>query len=247
MRIKAVIFDWAGTVVDFGCQAPVAVLKEIFLRRGIALTDAEARAGMGLPKKEHIRQICAAGGYDLDVEALYADFEPAQLDTIADHSHVIEGVPETAEALRHLGVKIGSSTGYTRAMLDRVLPVAAREGFVPDSSVTPDETCGGRPYPWMCYVNAMRLGVYPLEAMVKVGDTPVDMEEGRNAGMLSIGVIDSSNEVGVRAEAFAALSDRERDALRVAARRRLLDAGAHHTIDALGQLIPLLRTLGRLD
>ena len=53
-RVKAVILDWAGTTVDFGCQAPVRVLREIFDAARVSITSEEARENMGLAKRDHI-------------------------------------------------------------------------------------------------------------------------------------------------------------------------------------------------
>jgi phosphonoacetaldehyde hydrolase len=57
MRLRAVILDWAGTVVDFGSRAPVTALQCVFANAGVPVTIAEARESMGLAKKEHIRTI----------------------------------------------------------------------------------------------------------------------------------------------------------------------------------------------
>src|SRR6202030_2304221 len=129
--VKAVIFDWAGTTVDHGSLAPVRVLQEVFARRDVAVSEEEARRDMGILKKDHIRKILfeievarrwriAIGKEpsEADVESLFADFVPAQLECIVRHSQVIEGVAETVARLRKRGIKIGSTTGYTRAMLD---------------------------------------------------------------------------------------------------------------------------------
>ena len=53
--VKAVIFDWAGTLVDFGSIAPVIALSELFAKHGVSLTADEVRAPMGLLKRDHIR------------------------------------------------------------------------------------------------------------------------------------------------------------------------------------------------
>lgn len=89
-RIKGVIFDWAGTTVDFGCTSPVSAFKEAFRRAGIDVTDEEVRAPMGLLKRDHIKSMLAmpriaqalqdkygAAATDADAEKIYADFEPA--------------------------------------------------------------------------------------------------------------------------------------------------------------------------
>ena len=54
-KIEAVIFDWAGTTVDFGCFAPVNVFIEIFKEVGIEVTMEEARLPMGMLKWDHIK------------------------------------------------------------------------------------------------------------------------------------------------------------------------------------------------
>jgi len=64
------------------------------------------------------------------------------------------------------------------------------------------------------------LNVYPPAAVMKIGDTCIDIEDGRNAGCWSVGVIDSSNEMGLTAAALAALPDQELQARREAVRQR---------------------------
>ena len=49
-----VIFDWAGTMVDFGCRAPVAALLEAFKIQGVEISEAAARADMGMAIGTHL-------------------------------------------------------------------------------------------------------------------------------------------------------------------------------------------------
>lgn len=198
--IQAVILDWAGTTVDFGSNAPAAVLRDLFMEFGTAISMAEAREAMGYPKRDHIAAITRIPrlrDLALDVDAIYAAFIPRQLDAVIQYSDVIEGVPAAVEKMRSRGYKIGSSTGYTRPMLDLLVNHAAGQGYRPDANFTPDETGGvGRPAPWMAFANMRALGVYPPSHCVKIGDTPSDIEEGRNAGMWTIGITDTGNEAG---------------------------------------------------
>lgn len=235
MKIRSVIFDWAGTVVDYGCRAPVAVLHRLFGMRGVELRPDEARHAMGLLKRDQIREIlrlprvseawAAHFGVtpaEADVEALFTGFLPLQLECIEEYSDVIEGVPETVAQLRAAGITIGSTTGYTRAMVSRILPKAASQGYAPDSVVTPDDVGAGRPAPWMIFQNLKQLNAYPPAACVKVGDTPSDIAEGLNAGVWTVGVIESSNEaaaVGVEGAA-----------------ERLRQAGAHRLVRTISEL-----------
>jgi phosphonoacetaldehyde hydrolase len=237
--IKAIIFDWAGTTVDFGCQTPVLVLQKIFARAGVPLEPAEPRHAMGLAKKVQIREICrlarvseawrcvhGAAPSEADVEKLYSEFLPIHLECAGRHSAVIDGVREVVDTLRCRGLKIGSTTGYTREMLRPILEKAALGGYQPDCSVTPEEVGAGRPLPWMLFENMRQLGVYPPNACIKVGDTPSDIEEALNADMWAVGVVASSSET----RAYSA----------EAARARLAAAGAHHVIDTLAELPALV-------
>ena len=221
--IQAVILDWAGTTVDFGSRAPVAALQQAFQTAGVAVTAAEVRQHMGVLKKDQIRFICAGPRVnsewkqvhgqppsESDVERIFVDFLPKQAEILAEFSAPIPGVCETVEAWRSAGLRIGSTTGYTRELLDIVLPVAARLGYSPDASVTPDEVGGGRPKPFMCYRNAILMGVFPLWQCVKIGDTPSDVAEGSNAGMWTIGLTATGNEIGLSHEEWEALAPEER-------------------------------------
>ncbi|MBY0507610.1 MAG: phosphonoacetaldehyde hydrolase [Bryobacteraceae bacterium] len=256
MKLRAAIFDWAGTTVDYGCFAPVRVLEEVFAAAGVPITAAEARASMGLAKHDHIRSIVreprvaeawrkkhgVAPG-DAEAVRLYEHFVPLQSARVAGDSAVIPGAAAVVARLRDRGLRIGSSTGYTRAMLDLVLPGAAAAGYAPDTSVTPEEAGGGRPAPWMLFENLRRLGVYPPRACVKIGDTVSDMEEGVNAGMWTVGVVDSGNEIGLTPAGFAALSEAERAAVRAPAAERLRAAGADFIVQDLSELEAVLEQL----
>lgn len=241
-RVTAVIFDWAGTTVDHGSLAPVRTLQKLFARHGMAITEEEARRDMGVHKKDHIRALLratrgAAPG-EAEVDALFAAFIPMQMDCLAAYSGVIPGVAATVDALRARGVKIGSTTGYTRPMLELLLETAAAQGYQPDCALCPDDTVAGRPWPWMCYLSAIRLRAYPMHTMVKIGDTLSDIEEGLNAGMWTVGIARTGNMIGLTAEKFAGLPAGEQTMRLEAARRKLSEAGAHYVADAVGDCMP---------
>jgi phosphonoacetaldehyde hydrolase len=261
MKLAGVILDWAGTIVDHGSRAPVETLRVIFENAGVPIEIAEARASMGLAKRTHIAAILElprvrASWRDkhgalpsvADADALYAQFLPRQLAGLEHHSEVIQGVPQAAERMRSRGMVIGSTTGYTRLMLRYLLARAADQGFQPDVSVCPDDVPQGRPAPWMCYRNAMELNIYPLWGMVKIGDTPVDIEEGLNAGMWTVGITRTGNEVGLTAEEWENLFHPERLPLLAVAEQRLLAAGAHYTAGSLSECDSILDEIqSRLD
>ena len=227
-RVSCVVFDWAGTTVDFGCFAPLGAFMRVFEEAGAAITAEEARVPMGLPKRDHVRELLKlprvsalfAEKYgrawnEEDVERLYAGFVPALMSTLKDYCEPIPGVVETVAELRRMGLKIGSTTGYTKEMMDIVAPGAAARaarGYAPDSLVTPDETGAGRPAPYMIFRNMEKLGVYPPANVVKAGDTLADVREGKNAGVWSVGIIEGSSELGLSRDECAALSSPQRSA-----------------------------------
>jgi phosphonoacetaldehyde hydrolase len=198
--ISAVILDWAGTAIDYGSFVPIAVFLRLFAGRGVVIMPEDARAGMGLMKKDHLRTILArptvrsawqsvhgAPPSEPNIDGLFEQFIPLQTAVLKEYAEPIPSVIEATVELRKRGVKIGSTTGYLRAMMATLAPIAAAYGYHLDCIVCPDDVPTGRPAPWMCFMNAMRLGVYPMAALIEVGDTPVDIEEGLNAGMRTVG------------------------------------------------------------
>ena len=244
--IKAVVLDWAGTTVDFGSFAPAAVFVRLFESRGIQISDADARSGMGLMKKDHLRAILArpavaaswlavhkAPASEADIDALFTSFVPMQLAVIKEFADPIPGLLDVIAHLRDLGIKIGSTTGYLRSMMDELAPEAARRGYAPDAIVCPDDVPAGRPFPWMCYQNMAQLGVFPQAAGVKVGDTIPDIEEGLNAGMWTVGLSLSGSLVGLSEADVQALTPDQRRAAAGRAAEQLYRAGAHYVIEGI--------------
>ena len=252
-KLKAVVLDWAGTTVDFGSLAPVRALQSVFGAAGVQLSDDELRRDMGLPKKEHIRRIFSLptlrdawearygrAPIDTDNDEMYRKFIPEQLSCLGEYSDLIPGALECAKRLRQRGLKIGSTTGYTRAMLDLLLQKSAKAGYEPDCSFTPEDVGAGRPGPFMIYAVAICVQVYPLAAIAKIGDTPADIEEGLNAGTWCIGVAGTGNGIGLSREEFNALPATERQSRLTDARAELEEAGAHYVIDTLAELDAVL-------
>ena len=255
-EIRLVVLDWAGTTIDFGCMAPAGAFVASFAAKGVAVTFAEARGPMGLHKKDHLRAMLrtesvstkwrAATGRDwteTDVDDLYRDVTPRQVEAAAKYSDLIPGVLSTLAELRGRGLKIAATTGYFRAAADVVLAAAKRQGYEPDFAICADDVPAGRPAPWMIFRCMEALAVYPPAAVVKVGDTVTDIEDGRNAGCWSVGVVDSSNEMGLTEAELGALPPPELDARRERVRTRYRDAGAHGVLPRVTDLPELIDEL----
>lgn len=258
-RLEAVIFDWAGTLVDFGSLAPTQIFVEAFATFGIAITLVQARGPMGLSKRDHIRTLLEEPSIraqwqqrfgttpgEQDIDALYQRFMPMQIQKVGDYSQPIPGAVETLAWLRAQGLKIGSCSGYPRQVLDVLLPLAAARGIAPDHVVAGDELpAGGRPGPYMALANVLALKIGDVRACVKVDDTTPGIEEGRNAGMWCVGISLAGNEVGLTEEALGRLPPAEVDALRETAAQRLYAAGAHLVIDSIADLPRALQEIAQ--
>jgi len=235
-RIDAVILDWAGTTVDYGSFAPVNALMVAFEAFGIKASVEETRAPMGLPKRKHIEKMLENMGRSYtqeDVGQIYSNFEPALFEVLGKHADPLPGVIEAVEQIREMGVVIGSTTGYTQAMMDVVVPLAKEKGYAPDCVICPDDCKGvGRPYPYMLWCNLEKLGIASIHHALKIGDTEVDMQEGKNAGCLCVGVLKGSSMLALN-------GDEE------IARQKYMEAGADYVIEDIGALPALIKSLNQ--
>ena len=254
--LKAVILDWAGTMVDYGSFAPTAVFLRLFENRNVKITAADARSGMGLMKKDHLRTILARplvadawksahGGpaSEEDIDGLFEDFVPLQISVLKEFAEPIPGALAVVKEMRERSLKIGTTTGYIRSMMEILAPQAKENGYEPDCTVCPDEVPAGRPYPWMCYQNAIQLGVFPLQAFVKVGDTLPDIEEGLNAGMWTVGLSLTGNLLGLKESEVDALLPEERIRALKKNEAQLYQVGAHYVIDGIWDLPDVLNDI----
>jgi phosphonoacetaldehyde hydrolase len=245
--VQAVILDWAGTVVDHGSRAPMGAFQRAFAQMGVEISIADARGPMGMAKADHIRMVGAAVGAawrakhgrdfnEADVQAIFEVFEPMNVASVADHAALIPGVKAALDALAARGIRIGSTTGYTRPIMAVLAPLAAAQGFVPEVTVCAGDLAAGRPAPLQMWHAMAAMGIWPAASVVKVDDTPPGIGEARAAGTWAVGLALTGNIVGLSAEALAALPEAERAAHRARATAEMLAAGAHLVIDSAADL-----------
>ena len=257
-NLKCAILDWAGTTMDYGVYAPAVVFIEVFKRQGVEITMEEARAPMGAHKKVHIqritempavarrwREIKGRNVTPRDIDRMFEEFVPLQLECLGQYSKLIPGTLEVLADFKKRKIVTGSTTGYTRAMVDINLREAQKQGYTPDCTVAADEVPAGRPFPFACWKNAIELQVWPVDACVKIGDTVPDIGEGLNAGMWVIGLALTGNEVGLNEEEVAALESEDRRRRLQQARDKLAMAGAHYVVDGIWDVPPVIDEINR--
>jgi phosphonoacetaldehyde hydrolase len=247
--LQAVIFDWAGTIVDHGSRAPMGAFVKAFAAFGVDISIADARGPMGMAKRDHIRMIGQAPAVaaaweqkygrlfgEADIDAIFEAFEPMNIAAVRDHADFIPGALETVARLKAAGLRIGATTGYTRPIMEELMPIAAARGYRPEITVCAGDLATGRPSPLMMWHAMAQMGIWPAHTVVKVDDTLPGIGEGVAAGTWTVGLALSGNMVGLSAEELAALSEAERNRLREQAGAAMRAAGADIVIDSVADL-----------
>jgi phosphonoacetaldehyde hydrolase len=248
--VKMVIFDWSGTILDYGCYAPAITFVEVFKRHGIDISMDQARGPMGLKKIDHIRTILQQNEIsslwqhvhnkmwtETDVQDIYEkDFVPTLLECVADYTELIPGTLETADALKSRGIKIGSSTGYSSEVMEINLREAKKQGFNPDTNFCTSDVSAGRPEPWMIFNNMQQARIFPSQAVVKVDDTKPGIIAGLNAGTWTIGLSKTGNEVGLNLKELNALPADETKRKVEKAAKGLSQVGAHYVVESISDV-----------
>ncbi|HET6573332.1 MAG TPA: phosphonoacetaldehyde hydrolase [Fimbriiglobus sp.] len=256
--VRLVVFDLAGTTIDYGCQAPVGAFVAAFAGRGVAVTPEEARGPMGLHLKDHIRAMLQTRAVDQkwqaavgrpwtedDVEGLIRVAVPLQVEAARRFGLLVPGAQKCLAKLRRRGVKVATTTGYFREAAEACYAALRSQQFEPDFTICADEVPTGRPAPWMVLRAMEALDAYPPAAVVKVGNTIADIKEGCNAGVWSVGVTDTGNEMGLTHAEFSRLNGSERIQARGAVKARLFAAGAHAVVHSVADVPDLLDRIDR--
>lgn len=255
--VKAGIVDCAGTIVDYGSCAPAGAFVELFGRHGVSVSLEQARGPMGKEKKDHIRvlgqlpevteQWRRLQGRELteeDIDLLYEEFIPLQLQALPRYGELIPGTLEFLAAMKGREIKVGATTGYNREMTALVLQKVREQKFVSDAAVCAADVAAGRPAPWMIFRCMELLDAYPPESIVKIGDTIPDIEAGLNAGVWTIGVTKTGNMLGLNRGEVEATDDETLERMLLAAATSMQQAGAHYAVPSIGDCIAVIDEIG---
>ncbi len=255
MKYDGIILDWAGTTVDYGCFAPVKAFIEAFEAFCITPTLEEVRKPMGMLKIDHVRTMLSMERIsqlweekygrpwtEEDVNKIYKLSESKILEIVEQFTDPKPYVLETIAELRKMGLKIGSTTGYTDEMMEIVVPAAAEKGYAPDYWVSPDAVDGcGRPYPYMIFKNMQELKLQDVSRVMKVGDTVADIKEGKHAGMVSVGIVEGSSVMGLTAEEYEAMPEEVKETLYHQVAGIYYAAGADHVVRDIREILYLMK------
>jgi phosphonoacetaldehyde hydrolase len=254
--VKAVILDWAGTAVDYGSIGPAAVFAEVFHQHGVSVSLEEIRQFMGLMKRDHIAHMCGLPSIsqqwlsrhgrlptEADIDSMYRETEKRMSDAIARHAGLIPGLLDTMHYFRKHRIKVGTSTGYTTPMMTSLVSAARKSGYLPDTIVCASDVPRGRPFPYMCYLNAIRLEIFPMEAVVKIGDTLADIHEGLNAGMWTVGVTKTGNEMGLTEMEAQCMPPETLEQKLKAIENKFRNEGVHFTAEGIYQCSEIIEKI----
>jgi phosphonoacetaldehyde hydrolase len=120
--------------------------------------------------------------------------------------------------------------------MERLMPLAAAQGFVPEVTICAGDLAAGRPAPLQIWSALAQMGIWPASSVIKLDDTAPGIGEARAAGCWAVGAALTGNNPGLTAEELARLPPDQRSALRRAASEPLLRAGAHLVIDSIAEL-----------
>ncbi len=186
-KFQLLVCDIAGTILKDNYEVANSFSK-VFDHHGIPATLQEINQLMGVHKVEAMERILELHRPEAPNSLAYEmalEFESYMIDYYRNSPDValFEDVTETFEAIRRLGLFIGLNTGFpdsiTQTILTRTKLVEHR---LVDCVVSSDQVPAGRPSPWMIKQLMADVKVRDERLVVKIGDTPVDILEGRNAG-----------------------------------------------------------------
>jgi len=221
--IKMVVFDMAGTTVDEN-NLVYKTLRKIINAAGFNFSLEQVLAeGAGKEKRAAIKDILALAGSQSDdslVNRIYDSFV-SEL-AIAYDNFDIKPQPGAEEVFKYLKEKeilVVLNTGYNQDTADSILQKLDWQiGLQIDELITASNVTNNRPYPDMIWLAMKEFRITDSNEVVKVGDSIIDIEEGKNAGCgLSIGITTGAHTY-----------------------QQLASANPNAIINNLGELLPLL-------
>jgi phosphonoacetaldehyde hydrolase len=190
------VFDWAGTLVDRGSSLPIKAMKDAFTYHGYEVSERAIREFMGMSKKEHINsviQVNFPNDKELTTDQIYGTYrvyESGLLGMNPKYSELIPGAKDTIKRIRDMGHIVGTTTGYDATIAARISKLAAMQGLFIDMERNNDFGSRGSGLQIMSMLR--HISIDPV-SIVKVGDTKLDMMEGRAVQAVTVFCSESGN------------------------------------------------------
>tara|TARA_Y100001958_G_C21157721_1_gene492359 strand:- start:276 stop:1067 length:792 start_codon:yes stop_codon:yes gene_type:complete len=260
MSIRLAVLDLGGTIVDKFSLSPFISLKQAFKNKRINLNNHLIYKDMGMNKQEHIREILnnkyvsrnwfkLYGQYpnSSSVMSVYDEFIKYQMDEGISN---IEILPETKNTIKWLGdnnISTGVTTGFSKPVMNAIKEKLINDDIHIDKYVS--STClgrPGRPNPHMMNSIINHLSIADRKRVIKIDDTCVGIEEGKNAGALTVGVakwstnmkmIDYNQDKNMSKEEYVERLKNSREALRLASPDYVIDS-----LDELPRIINMINS-----
>ena len=237
-------------------MAPALAFQKLFKKNNVLITLEEARIPMGLRKDIHIKSILQIPrvkknwysyyGRDpnaSELNSMYKHYIPLQKEILKDYSDIIPGVNTTIDILRNkFNFKIGLTTGFNRELSSILVNKTEQQGLILDSVVASDDVLNGiRPKPFMIYKNLENLNISSPQSVIKVDDTISGIQEGLQAGCITVGVSKYSNYMNITD--LSLISEYDLELRNENVKKKMRKAGAHFVIDSVNDLPKIILKL----
>ncbi len=183
--IKLVIFDIAGTIIEDHGEV-VRAFSSALAKSGIPFTEDEIKAWKGASKRKVIRHFAARNTpneqLDTVVESAYEAFRAELSRLYSERLVPIPGAATTFDWCRTNDIQIATTTGFYREVSEQILErMGWRDLF--SVNISSSDVREGRPAPYMIFRAMEQAGIINVREVINVGDTPLDLQAGTNAGV----------------------------------------------------------------
>ena len=200
--IRLVVFDLAGTTVDDGGGTVLGCLIEAARIHELPGSPEELNALMGMNKRE-VFDLLARRRHGEDVrraeqvaEEALATFVQSMRAAYEHSLRPVNGAEEVFTFLRERGIKVATDTGFDAQVTQLIVQRLDWPGRLIDLAVCSSDVPRGRPAPYMIFRAMEQVGVIDVRQVMKIGDSPADLEEGFNAGCGEvIGVLSGAHTI----------------------------------------------------
>jgi len=259
--IRACIFDLGGTIVDKYSLSPFISFKQAFNQKKIMINNHLIYKDMGMEKKEHIKLILQNKKVSEKWNNLYNDYpsfkDVSELYQLFNQNQEInckniDILPETPKCINYLQmntIKTGTTTGFSKENAFHIKNLLESNDIQLDSYVS--STCLSnhngefftRPNPGMIFQNLVNMNIDNSSNVIKVDDTNVGIEEGKNAGCITVGVARWSTYMKVLPKDVSTITDEEVNERLKESRKFLNQSNPDYIIDTLDELPIIIRQI----